>query len=91
MAILEDLWKGEICPGEQGIRPRKEYTKVCSLLERQEAELREELSERGLELLEEFKTAQMELTTLTDCDSFIEGFRMGAQIMLEVMGTAAKR
>lgn len=43
------------------------------------------LSGRQKDLLKNYMNAQREVSILTDCDTFINGFQIGAKIMLDVL------
>jgi len=84
MYILKDLWYGKIAPYEN-IRKPDEYSLSRSVIE-QERKLRDLLDEKGLEIYDAFSSVLMEQQSNAECDAFAKGFRLGAQIILEVMG-----
>lgn len=43
------------------------------------------LSEEQKSLLDEYRNAQQDLMVITDCETFICGFQIGAKIMLDVL------
>ncbi len=43
------------------------------------------LTEKQKEQFEAYMTAQHEVNVLTDCESFIYAFRLGAKIMMDVL------
>ena len=43
------------------------------------------LSEEQKSLLDEYRNAQQDLMVITDCETFIHGFQIGAKIMLDVL------
>ena len=84
MLILEEFWRGNICPGETKMRPRSEYTLCYKRIEKCEEALNAELSQEGKKALEEYMDAVASLHDLAECDRFMEGFRMGAKFMLDI-------
>ncbi len=85
MFILEKLWNGQIAPQDKPFDPRKGYGKHYAAMERCEAVMKRELSADGQKALEDYTDAIMEISILTNCDSFTEGFRTGALMMLDVL------
>lgn len=84
MLILEEFWRGNICPGETKMRPRSEYTLCYKRIGKCEEALNAELSQEGKKALEEYMDAVASLHDLAECDRFMEGFRMGAKFMLDI-------
>lgn len=85
MLFLEEFWRGNISPGEKRYRPNSDYSKAFRTMERCEEYMKEHLSEEGWKLFEQFQDAEREVSCLSDCDNFIEGFRMGVMVMLDVL------
>ena len=85
METLEDLWLGKISPHERKLPPNSEQRELINLILQQEETLFSMLSEKAKETYDKLLEYQSELSSLTDCETFISGFRLGAKIMLEVM------
>ena len=87
MKILEQLWHDEI-PFYQR-RPLE--TEEALHLKKQISEYREKfaqmLTPEAMELFEKLMDSEGELSSLTECDTFTYGFRLGAKIMLEITNT----
>lgn len=47
--------------------------------------LTDTLTEKQKEMFEDYMTAQREVNVLTDCETFIYAFRLGAKIMIDVL------
>jgi len=47
--------------------------------------LTDTFTEKQKELFEDYMTAQREVNVLTDCETFIYAFRLGAKIMIDVL------
>ena len=86
MYLLDKLWKGDIAPSERYIRPGSEYKRkskaFCDAAER----LQEQLSPEGKSLWEDVDRLKADMALLSEEDIFIYGFRMGARMILDVVG-----
>ena len=82
MGILEDLWDGKIAPSHRKFTPAEEALNN-TILKKQE-KLTAMLSPEAKEMLEELLDCQGEMASLSDCEIFIEGCRMGARLMQEL-------
>lgn len=85
MSFLEAFWKGEITPGEGRYRPNQEYSEQFRIMEKCEAHLKKVLSENDWLVFRKFAEAQQQAGFLSDCDHFMDGFRMGVQMMMDVL------
>ena len=86
MYLLEQLWRGNLAPSERYIRSDSEYKKAtqafCDAAERMEKELTPE----GKKYWREVADRQSDMTMLAEEDIFIYGFRMGARMILDIIG-----
>ena len=73
MQVLEDLYMGNIHS-----RALNEAVKAGDAL-------LDTLTEKQKEQFEAYMTAQREVNVLTDCETFIYAFRLGAKIMMDVL------
>jgi hypothetical protein len=85
MLILEDLYVGEVRPGERHGKRNQQYTKALDEVIKAGDALTSSLTEQQKELFEEYMTAQREVNILTDVETYIYSFRLGAKIMLDVL------
>ena len=85
MSFLEAFWQGEITPGEGRYRPNYGYAKPMQIMEQAEAELKVALSQEEWNLFQQYTEALQTVSSLSDCENFIEGFRMGARMMMDVL------
>ena len=85
MLFLEDFWNGNISPGEGRYHARTEYKEVWRLVEKLEDQLKEQLSAEDWELFTQYQEAEAKAGDIEDSDIFIEGFRMGARVILDVL------
>ena len=79
MLFLEEFWYGNISPGEERCRPNSEYSKVFREMEKYENQLKEKLDAEGWKTFQQFTKAQMEASSLSDCDSFMVFFQFNTQ------------
>lgn len=83
MKILEELWYGNVEPSEYDTSPCKDALKlVC----RNEDQLKASFTDVQRELFRQYVDSVQELQTIIECILFQNTFRLGAGIMLEVLG-----
>ena len=84
MHILEDLWGGKVNLHEKGF-PSEQYARAMKQLANCGENLMGVLNEEQNKLFEEYVNDQLEVSIIADCASFIDGFKLGAKIMLDVL------
>ena len=86
MYLLDRLWRGEISPAERFVRPDSEYKKtskqLCDEIDSLIATLSPE-AKRQMEVVDSLRT---DLAMMSEEDIFIYAFRMGARMILDVVG-----
>ena len=82
---LEDLYYGNITPGQQQIAPNSELKRATDRVARFESQLTERLDEDGQTILAKLIESQHEIDSITALENFILGFRLGARITMECM------
>ena len=85
MKILEDLYYGNISPSEKAIKRGSEYETLLSSLCKNDEVFIDTLSQEQKALYDKVKNYREELAVLTEKEMYIEGFRIGACIMLDVV------
>ena len=85
MKIIEDLYFGRISPYERNISATPEYQKLKTLADRNENLLRESLSDEQKELLDKLIESVTDISSISERDMFINGFRLGIKLMIDVM------
>ena len=85
MKIIEDLYYGRISPYEMSISATPEYQKLKALADRNKDLLRESLSDEQKELLEKLIETVTDISSISERDMFIAGFRLGVKLMMDVM------
>ena len=85
MLFLKEFWHGNISPGEGRYHTTKEYKEAWRLVESTEDKLKEQLSSEDFELFTQYQEAEARAGDIEDADIFIEGFRMGAKVILDIL------
>ena len=86
MYALEDLWRGNITPSERGYRKDSPFAEMVRQANETADIFYQELSEVGKKAYDAHSTQESKLADISECDSFIRGFRLGARIILDVVG-----
>ncbi len=84
MYILEELWGDRVNLRERGF-PSKQYAGAMQRLADCEEKLTGILDDEQRKLFEEYVDDQREVSVISDCASFTDGFKLGAKIMLDVL------
>ena len=84
MYVLEDLWGGKVNLHEKGF-PSEQYARAMQRLASCGEALMSVLNDEQRKMVEEYVDDQLEVSIIADCASFIDGFRLGAKIMLDVL------
>ena len=87
MMFLKKFWSGDIAPGEERYHNSEEYAKSYKVMERCEAFLAGHLDTDCKRVFQEFADAAQEASAMGCCDNFIDGFRMGALLMADILMT----
>ena len=82
---LENLYYGNITPGEQQMVPNSELKRAVDRVVRFESQLTERLDEDGQAILAKLIESQDEVESITALENFILGFWLGARITMECM------
>ena len=85
MNTIQDLYYGRISPYEISISTTPEYQKLKALANKNEDLLRETLSDEQKELLEKLIECITDISSISERDMFIAGFRLGVKLMIDVM------
>ena len=84
-SILEELWRGNIHPYERVGGLSEEEKELTGYISRHYEELESVLNEKQKSVLEKYSDCLTELSFINEKEIFVEGFCLGAKIMLEVM------
>ena len=85
MNTIQDLYYGRISPYEMNISSAPEYLKLKALADQHEDLLRETLSDEQKELLVKLIESVTDISSISERDMFIAGFRLGMKLMIDVM------
>ena len=85
MFILNELWNDGIDPSTRFMRKGSRYPKLTTRLSQEEEKFCHELSDDGKKAYEAYCETQSEMADITESDSFIKGFRLGAMLILDVV------
>ena len=85
MLVLEDLYMGDIRPSERSFKRESQYSRALNEAVKAGDALLDTLAEKQKEQFEAYMSAQREVNVLTDCETFIYAFRLGAKIMMDVL------
>ncbi len=84
-SILKEFYYGNVVPVERQIINVSEIRRAAKQLDTVENQLRAILQPEAIPLLERFGKLQSELSSLTEADSYVDGFKTGARFMLEIL------
>ena len=85
MSTIQDLYYGRISPYEMSISTAPEYQKLKALADKNENLLKETLSDEQKELLEKLTECITDISSISERDMFIAGFKLGMKVMVDVM------
>ena len=83
MNTLEDLYYGNLFPHEKCAKLDDEVKELLKLLNRNEEKLTATLTEAQKETFEKYKDCNREISEICEKDAFLNGFRLGARIIIE--------
>ena len=86
MYVLDKLWRDGISPNEKYTRKGSEYHKILLRICEEGAKVSEELTENGKSHFDAYRDAQVELSLVAEREVFIEAFRLGARLVLDIVG-----
>lgn len=86
MYVLKELFRGNISPTERSVRPGSDYKKtsleICEQLDR----FLETLTPEGKKQWESISDLRNDMTIMGEEEAFIYGFRLGARMIMDVVG-----
>lgn len=74
-----------ITPQEMCKQSDPHIAELLSLLSRNRKELAETLTDEQKEILQKYDDNAQELTSITECEIFVQGFRLGARLVYEAL------
>ena len=85
MDTIRELFYGNIHPYERDIPKDSEGDKLNKLIIRRDAALKATLDKQEAEILEKLKDALTEQSSLSECEGFVNGFRLGVRLTVEAL------
>ena len=85
MDTIRELFYGNIHPHERDIPKDSECDKQNKLIIRHDAALKVTLNEQESEILEKLKDALTEQSSLSECEGFVNCFRLGIRLIAEAL------
>ena len=89
-SIIEELFYGNICPNTDCRTQDNETTQLMGYIANHHDALLSTLNDQQKEILEKFDDCYSELTDINEREIFAYAFRLGAQLMLEMLGESTK-
>ena len=86
MFVLQELWRGNITPSERFVRSGSEYKKIAGKLSDEMDRLMEAIPPEARKQLENIGNLRADMTMLSNEDIFIYAFRLGARLILDIVG-----
>ena len=86
MYVLKKLWEGSITPSDRGYRTGSAYAALAKEANMLEAACYDHLSDMGKKADQDYCDHHADMEDIRDCDTFIRGFRLGARMILDVVG-----
>ncbi len=83
MNILEELWYGNIYPNERSVRKDSEYAQALRKVVKEKERLLPNLAPELRKAIEKLMDVQMEAVAIAERDSFVMGFRLATQILVD--------
>ncbi len=83
-SVLEELYYGNIRPFANRRDVSEEKQKVLQKMEDYRNQLLDSLTAEQKQLLEEYESCASEITSQTECEIFIDGFRLGVKLVFEL-------
>ena len=85
MNTLEDLYYGNLFPHEKCSKLDDEVKELLKLLNRNEEKLTATLTELQKETFGKYKDCNREISEISEREIFLNGFRLGARIIIDVV------
>ena len=82
---IRQLYNGELFPREKAYPKEQDYLGMRDEMDILQNSLFDMLDKDGKELLDDILCLKTRMCGYTDVDDFIEGFRLGAKLIIEVL------
>ncbi len=84
-SILKEFYYGNITPVERQIINGSEVKRVAKELDTAENQLRTILQPEAVPLMDRYGKLQTELASLTEAETYVDGFKTGARFVMEIL------
>ncbi len=84
-SILKDFYYGNIIPVKRKMVNGSEIKQAATEMIAAEKQLRAILQPEAIPLMERYMETQAELTSITEAEVYIEGFKTGARFVMEIL------
>ena len=84
--VLAALWDGNIRPCEREIRADSQYYKVMHSITEEQKKFYGTFSPEAKDAYDNYVLLHGELSSISEQDAFIKGFRLGVQLLLSAVG-----
>ena len=86
---LEELWHGNVSPQEDSRNNTPEMKQLMEYMARHHADLLKSMNEEQKDIFERFDDCWSEYARLAEEAIFVYAFRLGAQMMLDILSKPA--
>ena len=83
--IIEELWRGNVIPGEDSRTNSKEMKELLGYMARHHEDLEKSFSDEQKETFEKFHNCWTEYASLSEEAVFTYAFKLGARLMIETL------
>ena len=83
--IIEELWRGNVIPGEDSRTNSKEMKELLGYMARHHEDLEKSFSDEQKEIFEKFHNCWTEYASLSEEAIFAYAFKLGARLMIETL------
>lgn len=83
--IIEELWRGNVIPGEDSRTNSKEMKELLGYMARHHEDLEKSFSDEQKEIFEKFHNCWTEYASLSEEAVFAYAFKLGARLMIETL------
>lgn len=85
MDIIKEIFYGNIHPNDREITKGSESDKLIKLIIRHDENLISTLDDSQKDIYEKLRSTLSELSCLNECEGFVIGFRLAAQIIFDAL------
>lgn len=85
-SILEEIYYGRLNPEERSVPTDPAYRPLNRKISEHMEEIKQKFSESDFEIIEKILDLNDESNSMLTSAAFVEGFRMGVLVMVEVFG-----